>query len=97
MTPTDRIPLVLGTRNRKKGIELAELVAPPWEANPRLALLEIVSLDAHPEVPDVVEDGDTFAANARKKASEVARSLGRWTLADDSGLAVDALDGAPGV
>ena len=97
MTPTNRIPLVLGTRNRKKGIELAELLAPPWEANPRLARLEVVALDAHPEVPDVVEDGDTFAANARKKASEVARALGRWALADDSGLAVDALGGAPGV
>lgn len=97
MSQDDRIPLVLGTRNRKKGLELAQLVAPPWEANPRLARLEIRTLDAHPEVPDVVEDGDTFAANARKKASEVARTLGAWVLADDSGLAVDALGGAPGV
>jgi len=43
------------------------------------------------------EDADTFAGNARKKASEVARALGLWTLADDSGLGVDALGGAPGV
>ena len=97
MTPTDRIPLVLGTRNRKKGIELAQLIAPPWEPNPRLARLNILTLDAFFDVPDVVEDGETFAANARKKASEVARAAGVWTLADDSGLAVDALGGAPGV
>lgn len=91
------IPLVLGTRNRKKGAELAQLVAPPWEPNPRLARLEIRTLDAYPDLADVVEDADNFAGNARKKAGEVARSLGLWTLADDSGLAVDALDGAPGV
>ena len=96
-TTASKIPLVLGTRNRKKGLELAQLIAPPWEPNPRLARLEVRSLDAYPEVPDVVEDADTFAANARKKASEVARSLGLWALADDSGLAVDALGGSPGV
>jgi XTP/dITP diphosphohydrolase len=91
------IPLVLGTRNRKKGVELAQLIAPPWEPNPRLDRLEIRSLDAYPTVPDVVEDADTFGGNARKKASEVATTLGLWVLADDSGLAVDALGGAPGV
>ena len=91
------IPLVLGTRNRKKGLELAQLVAPPWEPNPRLARLEVRTLDAYPDLPDVVEDADTFAGNARKKASETARALGLWVLADDSGLAVDALGGAPGV
>jgi XTP/dITP diphosphohydrolase len=91
------IPLVLGTRNRKKGLELAELIAPPWEPNPRLDRLEIRSLDAYPEVPDVIEDADTFEGNARKKATEVAQRLGLWVLADDSGLAVDALGGAPGV
>ncbi len=46
---------------------------------------------------DVVEDGDTFAANARKKAIEQARHLGAWVLADDSGLEVDALGGRPGI
>ncbi len=91
------IPLVLGTRNRKKGIELAALIAPPWEPNARLARLEIRSLDAYPDVADVVEDADTFGGNARKKASEVAVKLGLWVLADDSGLSVDALKGAPGV
>ncbi len=96
--PAPDIPLVLGTRNRKKGLELAVLVAPPWERNPRLARLEVRTLlDAGPDLPEVVEDADTFAANARKKASEVAIALGQWVLADDSGLAVDALGGAPGV
>src|SRR5207245_716262 len=47
--------------------------------------------------PDVEEDADTFAGNARKKAIETARALGCWVVADDSGLAVDALGGAPGV
>jgi XTP/dITP diphosphohydrolase len=91
------IPLVLGTRNRKKGLELAQLISPPWEPNPRLDRLEIRSLDAYPDLPDVVEDADSFGGNARKKASEVALALGLWVLADDSGLAVDALGGAPGV
>ena len=45
----------------------------------------------------VAEDGDTFTANARLKASGYARRLGRWVLADDSGLEVDALAGQPGV
>ena len=95
---TPEITLVLATRNRKKGKELAELVAPPWEPNPRLARLVVRTLDEiRPDLPDVVEDADTFGGNARKKASEVARALGMWALADDSGLAVDALGGAPGV
>jgi XTP/dITP diphosphohydrolase len=95
--PSTPIVLVLGTRNRKKGLELAQLVAPPWEPNPRLARLEIHTLDDFPTAPEVVEDAPTFAGNARKKASEVARAIGQWTLADDSGLSVDALQGAPGV
>ncbi len=46
---------------------------------------------------DVNETGNTFGANARQKASEVAIALNCWAIADDSGLAVDALDGAPGI
>ena len=91
------IPLILGTRNRKKGLELAELIAPPWEPNVRLARLAVQTLDDFPDAPEVEEDADTFAGNARKKASETARALGRWVVADDSGLSVDALGGAPGV
>ena len=76
---------------------MAELIAPPWDSNPRLDRLEIHSLAEFPNVPEVVEDADTFAGNARKKAVEAARVLGSWVLADDSGLTVDALGGAPGV
>jgi XTP/dITP diphosphohydrolase len=93
----DAITLILGTRNRKKGRELAELIRPAWEPSPRFSRLSIQTLDDFPDVPEVVEDAETFAGNARKKASETARSLGLWVLADDSGLAVDALGGAPGV
>lgn len=82
-------PLVIGTHNRKKGIELAELLAPRG--------FEVVTLEDLPDAIEVVEDGDTFAANARLKASQQAVHLNRWVLADDSGLAVDALSGAPGV
>jgi XTP/dITP diphosphohydrolase len=49
------------------------------------------------EIPEIVEDGATFAENARKKALGYAGATGAWTIADDSGLVIDALDGAPGV
>ncbi len=49
------------------------------------------------EIDEIAEDGATFAANARKKALGYAKAAGLWTIADDSGLVVDALDGAPGV
>ena len=55
------------------------------------------SLADFPDVKEVEEDGKTFAENARKKALGYARQIGLWTLADDSGLVVDALDGLPGV
>jgi XTP/dITP diphosphohydrolase len=97
MVSESSILLVLGTRNAKKCREMADLIAPPWEPNPRLARLTIRSVGEFPGAPEVVEDADTFAGNARKKAAEVARALGVWVLADDSGLAVDALHGAPGV
>jgi XTP/dITP diphosphohydrolase len=89
--------IVLGTRNKKKSLEIATLIAPPWEPHPRLARLVTRTLDEWPDLSEVVEDTGTFAGNARKKASETARALGLWAVADDSGLAVDALGGAPGV
>ena len=89
MTLHSQLPLVIGTRNRKKGAEIAELVA-PWG-------IEAITLDEVPDSIDVVEDGDTFAANAALKATQQAKHLNSWVLADDSGLEVDALDGAPGV
>jgi XTP/dITP diphosphohydrolase len=59
--------------------------------------IEIIGLAQLDNPPDVVEDGDSFATNARKKALEMAKFSGYLTLADDSGLVVAALDGAPGV
>lgn len=81
--------LVLGTANRKKGLELAELVEPLG--------LHVRTLADFPQAISVDESGETFAANAALKAVEQARHLRQWVLADDSGLAVDALGGAPGV
>ena len=56
-----------------------------------------VGLSDFDNVGEVEEDGVTFAENARKKAVEYSRACGLWTVADDSGLVVDALDGEPGV
>jgi XTP/dITP diphosphohydrolase len=81
--------LVLATRNKDKVEELRHLLEG--------LDVELTSLADHPEVPEVVEDGATFLANARKKAHEVARATGEWALADDSGLVVEALGGEPGV
>jgi XTP/dITP diphosphohydrolase len=81
--------LVLGTRNRKKGKELLALLGPHG--------FELRTLADFSNAIDVVEDGDTFAANALKKASQQASQLGHWVLGEDSGLEVDSLDGRPGV
>jgi len=59
--------------------------------------VEVIGLDQYPDAPEVIEDGETFEANARKKALEMAQFSGCLTLADDSGLVVAALNGAPGV
>lgn len=59
--------------------------------------MEVVSLDGMPPVPEVEETEDTLEGNARLKALAAARATGLWTVADDSGLFVDALGGAPGV
>lgn len=81
--------IVLGTRNRHKVREISDLfVGLP---------LELISLDDCPAAVEVIEDGETFGANARKKAVEQALALRQWVLAEDSGLEVDALGGAPGV
>lgn len=81
--------LVLGTGNRKKAIELIALVRPLG--------LEVRTLADFPQALEVAETGATFAANACLKASQQAPHLGHWVLAEDSGLMVDALGGAPGV
>jgi len=85
MVPTPT-PLVIASGNAGKIREFAGLLADlPLE------------IRAQPEGMEVEETGTTFAANARLKAEAVARATGCWALADDSGLAVDALGGAPGV
>ena len=81
--------LVLATRNRHKGAELAAILAG--------LPVRIRTMDEFPDVPDVVEDGDTCEANAIKKARAVAEATGLLAVADDTGLEVDALGGRPGV
>jgi XTP/dITP diphosphohydrolase len=83
--------IVVATRSTHKLAELRELLHP--------ARAELISLDEAGVPPDAdpIEDGRTFEANARLKARAYARLSGLPTLADDSGLEVDALGGAPGV
>ena len=81
--------IVLGSRNKKKTQEVAEILA-------RFGFT-IVPVTEFPGVPEVDEDGLTFAENAAKKATEVAISTGQWVIGEDSGLQVDALNGAPGI
>lgn len=81
--------LVVGTRNRKK---CEEIIAILGDLD-----LELRDLTHFSEAPEVVEDGATFEANARKKASELAKTLGYWVLGEDSGLVVPGLNGRPGV
>lgn len=59
--------------------------------------IDLKTLDDFPDMPDVVEDGETLPENARKKAVEIHAYTGLPTIADDTGLEVDALNGAPGV
>jgi len=59
--------------------------------------VELVGLADFQGMAEIEEDGTTFAENARKKALGYAKATGLWTIADDSGLVVDALDGAPGI
>ncbi|HZY86941.1 MAG TPA: non-canonical purine NTP pyrophosphatase, partial [Gemmataceae bacterium] len=81
--------LVVGTRNRKKLGEIVEILGD--------LPLEVRDLSGWPDAPEVVEDGATFEANARKKATELARHLQQWVLGEDSGLVVPGLNGRPGV
>ena len=83
--------ILVATTNPGKMKELSEMLTElAWQ-------IEWLSLRDFPNVPEVEEDGATFADNARKKALGYAQATGLWTLADDSGLVIDALDGDPGV
>ena len=85
---SDVIKLILATRNVHKMREFAQMLGKDF-------LLQ--DLRAHPEIAEVIEDGATFLENARLKAVSVSRQLPGLVLADDSGLEVDSLGGAPGV
>jgi XTP/dITP diphosphohydrolase len=87
-TPSKPV-LVLGTHNLKKRAELSELLEPLG--------LELRTLADFPNALEVDETGETFAENAQLKAIQQARHLKYWVLGEDSGLAVDALKGAPGI
>ncbi|MBF2073575.1 MAG: RdgB/HAM1 family non-canonical purine NTP pyrophosphatase [Synechococcales cyanobacterium C42_A2020_086] len=82
-------PLVVATSNPGK---LQEMQA--YLSDPELACWQ---LQLKPATLDIAETGTTFAENAILKASQVAQALGEWAIADDSGLMVDALNGAPGL
>lgn len=87
--PAANDTLIVATRNAGKTREFAALLEPLGIA--------VRSLHDYPDVPEIVEDGDTFAANALIKARTVSELFGTPALADDSGLCVDKLDGRPGV
>ncbi|MCD6415944.1 MAG: RdgB/HAM1 family non-canonical purine NTP pyrophosphatase [Planctomycetes bacterium] len=86
------IELLLATRNSSKREEMRALLegldGPP---------VRILTLDDFPRAPEVLEDGSTLQENAAKKARQTAEACGALSVADDSGLFVDALDGRPGI
>ncbi len=81
--------IVAGTFNRGKLREMRAILAD--------LPVELIALDAFPDAPEVIEDGETCDANAIRKAGGLADALGEWVIADDSGLEVDALGGQPGI
>lgn len=81
--------VVLASRNENKLREIARIM--------KDAPVKMISLMDYSEIPEIEETGTTFAENALIKARTVFQHTGYWTLSDDSGLEVDALNGAPGV
>jgi XTP/dITP diphosphohydrolase len=81
--------VLIASGNRHKIEEIRAILAP--------LSIRVTAAGEKGDLPDVVEDGDTFEANAAKKALTIAQILGQVVLADDSGLEVRALDGAPGI
>ncbi len=81
--------IILATRNQGKIREIQSMLDSNY--------FEIKSLSQYPEIPEVIEDGITFQENALKKATAIFEATGILSLADDSGLEVDYLDGKPGV
>ena len=83
--------LVLATRNKGKIVELQRIIA---EVMPEV---ELIGTDSFPNLDDVEETEDSFSGNALLKAHAVAKATGLPAIADDSGLSVNALNGAPGI
>lgn len=81
--------LLLATRNQGKKKEMQQIL--------KDLPVEIITLEDIDELPEIIEDGATFVENASKKAQQTAVLSGYTSLADDSGLVVDALDGKPGI
>ncbi|MBW2504448.1 MAG: XTP/dITP diphosphatase [Deltaproteobacteria bacterium] len=81
--------LIVATRNAGKLKEISRLCKEHG--------IVVLGLERFPELPEIEEDGESFAANAIKKAGFVAKETGLPCLADDSGLVVDALGGRPGI
>ena len=82
------IELVVATRNTHKTREIQHILGPDFRVR---------DLGAHPEVTEIVESGISFEENAKLKALNASKQLPALVIADDSGLEVDALDGAPGI
>jgi XTP/dITP diphosphohydrolase len=80
--------LIVATRNAHKTREIQQILGPAFTVS---------DLSAHPEIPDVRENGKSFEENAILKAVGASRHLPEFVIADDSGLEVDALGGAPGI
>jgi len=88
MTEVSKQRLLLATRNAGKTREVREILGAGWE---------VEDLTARLDLPEVEETGETFEENAKLKALAASEHYDGWVLADDSGLEVDALGGAPGV
>ena len=82
------IELVVATRNRHKTHEIQNILGPEFKVR---------DLGAHPEVSEIRESGTSFEENAKLKALAASSQLPALVIADDSGLEVDALGGAPGI
>ncbi len=80
--------LIIATRNAHKTLEIRAMIGDRFE---------VVDATAFPDFPEIEETGTTFLENARLKAEGISHRVTGWVLSDDSGLEVDALDGAPGV
>ena len=86
--------IIIATHNIGKLQEMNFLFT---EFIPKNYNINLVSLNKYPDIPEVIEDGDSFQANAEKKALFTANYTGEMVIADDSGLVVDALNGEPGI